>query len=65
MQVSEKFRAAVKLAPTPAYKLAWAGGVNPTTLSKLINGIEKPKANDVRVTEIGKLLGLSPDECFE
>ena len=49
MVISKKLIAALKLNSTPAYKIAWSAGVNPTMLSKLINGIEKPKPNDPRV----------------
>jgi hypothetical protein len=64
MSVSKKFIAALKLNPMPAYKIAWSAGVNPTILSKLIHGIEKPKHQDSRITSVGELLGLSPEECF-
>jgi hypothetical protein len=64
MPVSKKFIVALKLNPAPAYKIAWSAGVNPTMLSKLINGIEKPKPQDSRIISVGKLLGLPPEECF-
>jgi hypothetical protein len=64
MIVSQKLIAAIKLNPSPAYKIAWEAGVNPTTLSKLIHGIEKPKPNDPRIVKVGKVLGLSAIECF-
>ena len=64
MVVSQKFIAAVKLNSIPAYKIAWSAGVNPTMLSKFINGIEEPKPNDSRIIAIGEVLGLSAAECF-
>ena len=65
MVVSQKLIAAIKLNPMPAYKLAWSTGLNPTMLSKLINGIEKPKPNDQRIINVGKVLGVPASECFQ
>ncbi len=65
MMISKKLRAAIKLGEEPAYRIAQQAGLNPSTLSKLICGIEQPKPNDPRVLSVGKVLGLSPDECFE
>lgn len=64
MIVSRKLIEKLKLADQPQYKLAWAANVNPTTLSKLINGIEKPKPNDPRIISVGHVLGIPPEECF-
>ena len=64
MLVSQKFIAAIKLNPEPAYKIAWKAGVNPTMLSKLINGIERPKPNGPRNISVGRLLGIPENECF-
>ena len=65
MVISEKFISAIKLNSTPAYKIAWSAGVNPTTLSKLINTIEKPKPMDQRIINVGKILGIPEEECFQ
>ncbi len=65
MVVSKKLIAAVKLSPEPAYKIAWAAGVNPTMLSKLINGIERPKPNDPRVVAVGQILDIPAAECLQ
>ena len=65
MIVSKKLIAAVKLNSTPAYKIAWGVGVNPTMLSKLLNGIERPKSNDPRVIAVGRVLNIPPEECFQ
>jgi hypothetical protein len=64
MFVSKKFIVALKLNSMPAYKIAWSAGANPTVLSKLIHGIEKPKPQDHRIISVGKLLGLTPEDCF-
>jgi hypothetical protein len=65
MFVSQKLIAAIKLNHLPAYKIAWSADVNPTMLSKLINGIEQPKPNDQRIINVGKILGIPPEDCFE
>lgn len=65
MYVGQKLIAAIKLSPIPAYKIAWSAGVNPTMLSKLINGIEKPKPNDQRILNVGKVLGIPESECLQ
>lgn len=65
MEVSKAFIAAVKLSDQRSYKLAMIAGLNPSTLSKIICGIERVKPNDPRVLAVGRILGLKPDECFE
>ena len=65
MFVSQKFIIAIKLSSEPAYKIAWEAGVNPTILSKLINGIERPRPNDQRVINVGRILGIPKNECFQ
>lgn len=63
--ISKKFIAALKLSPRQAYKIANDASIPPTTLSKLINGIEPVREKDARIIAVGKVLGLSPEECFE
>jgi len=65
MIVGQKLIVAIKLNPSPAYKIAWDAGVNPTTLSKLINGIERIKPNDPRIINVGRVLGVPAEDCFE
>jgi lambda repressor-like predicted transcriptional regulator len=62
--VSETFRAKLKLAETPAYKLAIRAGVSPHVLSKLTLGLTRAEPGDERVIAVGRLLGLPPEECF-
>ena len=62
--VSDKLKAAIKLNAEPAYKIAHQANIAPSTLSKLICGIEKIKHGDPRVVAIGKILGIPLDECF-
>lgn len=63
--VSHKFKAAVKLGDRPAYRRAQEAGINPTVLSQLMNGICRVQENDPRVIAVGRVLGLSPEECFQ
>lgn len=63
--VSTKLRHAVKLSDLRSYQIAHKAKVNPTTLSKLMCGINLPNENDQRVVRVGKVLGIPPEECFE
>ena len=60
-----EFMAILKTAELPAYEIAHRAGISPTTLSKLVNGIETVKPNDHRIIRVAEILGLTPDECFE
>lgn len=62
--LSERFIAKVKLNPMPGYKIAHAAGLHPSTLSKLLNGIERTRPGDRRILALARVLGLSPEECF-
>ncbi|MEW6671780.1 MAG: hypothetical protein AB1427_08750 [Thermodesulfobacteriota bacterium] len=62
--VSQKLKVAIKLGDEPAYKIAYKAGIDPSTLSKLICGIVNVKAGDQRVINVGKVLGIPPEECF-
>ena len=63
--VSQQFLIRLKLNQLPAYKIAQRAGVNPTTLSKLINGIDRVRAQDPRIIAVGEIIGLAESECFE
>ncbi|MDA2927779.1 helix-turn-helix domain-containing protein [Acidobacteria bacterium AH-259-G07] len=65
MKVSQEFLIRLKLNALPAYKIAQQAGVQPNTLSKLINGIEPVKPDDPRILKVAKVLGLSKQEVFE
>lgn len=65
MQLSTCFKNALKLSPVPAYQLALRVGLNPNTLTKFVIGYLKPRDWDPRLLEIGRLLGLEPEEVFE
>jgi hypothetical protein len=63
--LSQKLIHAVKLSERKAYRIAHEAGLHPSTLSSLLNGIEKVKTNDKRVIAVGRVLGISADECFQ
>ena len=63
--LSHKFISKIKLNKQPSYQIAHKAGIHPSTLSKLINGIEIIQQDDKRVLEVGKVLGLNPSECFK
>lgn len=65
MVLSRDFIGAVKLSEKRAYQIALEAGIHPSTLSKLLNGIEKIKPMDPRVIAVGRALGLEPEDCFE
>ena len=64
MKVSQTFIIRLKLHSDPAYRIAQQAGVNPTTLSKLINGAEPIRPDDDRIVRVGRILGLEPEEVF-
>ena len=47
--ISQKLKAAIKLSPVPAYKIAQEAGLDPSTLSKMICGIIRIKPDDNRI----------------
>ena len=63
--ISQKFVAAIKLNSRRAYQIAWEAGLHPSTLSRIINGIDRVSIGDPRVLRVGKILGLNPEDCFE
>jgi hypothetical protein len=65
MQVSDEFKVRVKLNDEPSYRIAQAAKLDPSVLSKLLHGITRIKPMDQRVIKVGKILGLSPQECFK
>ena len=62
--VSKEFLIRLKLHEEPAYRIAQQAGVNPSTLSRLINGADSVRPWDSRIIAVGQVLGLSSDECF-
>jgi len=64
VQVSRLLFNAIRLDRRRAYRIAQAANLHPSTLSRVINGIERIKPNDPRVIAIGRVLGIPPNECF-
>ena len=64
-KVSQQFLIRLKLNELPAYKIAQRAGVNPSKLSKLINGIDRVRPRDPRIIAVGEIMGLAESECFE
>ncbi|MFZ2444725.1 MAG: helix-turn-helix transcriptional regulator [Syntrophobacteraceae bacterium] len=65
LTISRNLKAAIKLGPERAYRVARRAGISPTTLSKLMNGIVEVKPDDPRVVAVGKVLGVEASKCFE
>jgi len=65
VRVSRIFVETVKLFPVRQYKVAQAAGINPTTLSQIINGILRVRPGDERVIAVGRIVGLKAAECFD
>ncbi len=63
--ISKRLIMEIKLSPIPAYKIAQKAGLDPSTLSKMVCGITRTKADDKRVVRVGHVLGIKADECFE
>ncbi len=64
MQVSRRFIRAVREAPVRQYLIAHAAGLHPSTLSRILNGIDDVRENDRRVLAVARVLKLRPAECF-
>ena len=56
---------AVKTSRMKGYEIANAAGIHPATLSKLLWEVRAVRPDDDRVIAVAKVLGLSPEECFE
>jgi plasmid maintenance system antidote protein VapI len=65
VKVSREFKARLKLAERPAYRIATEAGVNPSTLSKIIHDAEPIQVGDERVLKVARVLGMSDHEAFE
>jgi hypothetical protein len=65
MAVSKKLCVKAKLSPLKGYEIAHLAGIHPSTLSKIICGIDKAEHGDSRVIAVGRILGISAEECFE
>jgi len=63
--ISKKLWRAVKLDPRRDYKIAQAAGLHPTTLSRILNGIDEVQPGDERVIKIGAVVGIAEAELFD
>ena len=63
--ISRKFIEVVKLSTLKSYQIAQKAGIHPSTLSRIVCGIEKVEENDERVLKVASVLKLRPEECFE
>ena len=64
-KASREFLIRLKLNDEPIYRICQRAGVNASTLSRLINGIDPVKPKDPRIIAVGEVLGVPPAECFE
>ncbi len=63
--VSRDFKIAIKLADRPAWRIAAEAGVNANILSRILSGSLRVRRGDERVIRVGRVLGLSPEACFD
>ena len=63
--ISEKLIRAVKLSDRRSYQIAHAAGIHPSTLSRMVCGIDKVKRGDPRVLAVARTLGISENDCFQ
>jgi len=64
MAISKKLYEAIKLSSRPQYVLAHRARLHPSTLSKILRGIEEVRPGDPRVLRLGRLLGIPESELF-
>ncbi len=65
LKISERFWLTVKTSKMREYEIANRAGIHPSTLSKLLWEVKIVRPDDHRVIAVGKVLGLSQEECFE
>ena len=65
VKASREFLIRLKLNDEPIYRICQRAGVNASTLSRLINGIDPVKPGDERIIRVADVLGLSPEEAFQ
>ena len=62
--LSKRLRVAVKNSGFRQYHLAQAIGVDHSTLSGWLNGISRVRPGDLRVAQLGALVGVPARACF-
>ena len=63
-KISREFLIRVKCNDQPAFKIAQAADLHPSTLSQILHGKTPLKDDDPRVLRIGQVVGLSKEEVF-
>jgi hypothetical protein len=64
VRVSRRLIEAVRLSPDRGYVIAHQAALHPSTLSKLINGVERIRPDDARVLAIARVVGVPPEHAF-
>ena len=62
--ISKEFLVALKLNREPAYRICQKADVDPSYLSRAINGIIQVNPSDERIIRVGEILGLQREDCF-
>lgn len=62
--VSQEFKNAIKIYPTPKYKLAWKIGITPNILNHLLHEHIRVKEGDERLLKIAKLIKFPENKVF-
>ena len=62
--ITQEFKNALKLHPTPKFKLAWEAGISPSVLSHLLNGHQRVKTGDNRLLKIARLISFPTEKVF-
>ena len=63
-KISREFLIRLKLNDRPAWQIAKAAAVHPSTLSQIISGMSPLKEDDPRVLRVAAELGLNKEEAF-
>jgi len=63
--ISNELKSAIKLSSKKSYQIAHEANLHPSTLSKILNGIELVKPGDLRVLAVARVLGIPEDACFQ
>jgi len=62
--ISQRLIRAVRLSGRRQYEIAHSAKLHPSTLSKILNGIEIVRPGDPRVLRLGKVLGIPERKLF-
>lgn len=63
--ISRALRNKIRVSDLKSYQIAHRAGIHPSTLSKIVCGIEKVEPGDPRVKAIANILGLPEEACFD